>query len=91
MWLVFATFYYPTGRHTHSNPWARYQHIQSALKCTSSHYRSDGATRWSKALYAQHGKGKMSTNQVPSPRFKTSLISCKYYICIALKRHRFTE
>lgn len=25
-------FLLPTGRHTHSNPWARYQHIQSALK-----------------------------------------------------------
>lgn len=40
--------------------------ISAYPKCRKNYYRSDGATRWSKALYAESGKGRMLTNKYPA-------------------------
>lgn len=92
MWLVPAILSPPTSRHTHRNPCgdntARYQHIRNALRI----YFLSLLKWWyhqieQGLLHAQLGKGRiLLTDQVPTPRLRSPLISCKYYICIALKK-----
>lgn len=52
----------------------------------SPHYGGDDATRQSQALSVQLGKGRCFMTRHPAQASGPPLISCKYYICIVLKK-----
>lgn len=81
-----ATLSPPTGRHTHRNSCARYQHIQNAIRIYFLLLQKRWCHQMEQGTVRREWEGQDAHQQVPSPSLKTSLMSYKYYICIALKK-----